>query len=311
MDRTELFLVWLTSQRAGTYERLVRTISSFFAEQLGKETSMGARRILADLQYLGYLRVDWSNGHWQMCPPRVHLLPGGVALATLRGGRQADTLEQLELAGLFPKLISPTGNGESADYLPQTVLLEFDGIAEVRAACSSIGLGFDSRLIERLTLGLPPITYPNSAAAGPAVQGAPLQKFDPSTYLYSDIRYAQTDGLYRQQGFGLTRYWARIDNQWYQTNRAEGQWLACSKGQSKVLIWEYVKGQQTGQLRVPSPLVFPPAHDELLSACSGVLPCRLSGQWQVYHNIPENVYSAIHFSIVSHIPPAASTSYGR
>lgn len=311
MDRAEIFLVWLTSQREGTYERLVRTISSFFAEQLGKGISLGARRVVAELQYLGYLRVDWSSGHWQMCLPSVHLLPGGVALATLRGGRRADTLEQLESAGLFPKRISPTGNGESAGYLPQTVLIEFDGIAEARAACLSVGLRFDSRLVERLALSLPPIAYRDSAAAGPAVQGAPLQKFDPSTYRYSDIRYAQTDGLYRQQGFGLTRYWARIDNQWYQTSRAEGQWLACSKSQSKVLIWEYLNGQQTGQLRVPSPLVFPPAHVELLSACSGVLPDRLSGQWHLFHNIPGIVYSSIRSSIVPHIQPAASTSYGR
>ncbi|KIS28689.1 hypothetical protein TV39_04750 [Arthrobacter sp. SPG23] len=311
MDRAEIFLIWLTSQGMGTYERLIRTVSSHFAEELGAGISYGARRIVAQLQHLGYLKVDWASGHWQMRPSSVHLLPGGVALATLRGGRQASTLHQLESVGLFPKLISATGDGEFASCLPHTVLLEFDGIPEARDACSSIGIRFESTYVERLAANLSQIGYSDIPVGGPATTGAPLQKFNPVTYRYSDVGEAKGDGLYRQQGFGLTRYWGRVDESWYQTNRAEGQWLACAGSHPELLEWDYLKEQKIGQLKVPAQLVFPFDHVEVLSACSGVLPQRISGQRHLFHNVPEAVYSALRTSLLPSIRTAASIAYGR
>jgi hypothetical protein len=311
MDRAEVFLVWLTSQGGGTYERLVRTVSSYFAEQLGSGISFGARRIVAQLQHLGYLKVDWASGNWQLRPLTVHLLPGGVALAALRGGRQASTIRKFESAGLVPNRICATADGEISSYLPQTVLLEFDGISEAQDACSSIGIPFESHYVERLAANLPQIGHSDSAVGGPSTTGAPLQRFNPLTYRYSDIGYAQTDGLYRQQGFGLTRYWTRVGDLWYQTNRAEGQWLACATSHSKLLDWEYLDDQQIGQLSVPSSLVFPFAHAEVLSACSGILPQRISNQRLLFHNVPDTVYSALSASLTPRIRTVTPTAYGR
>lgn len=311
MDRAEVFLVWLTNQGGGTYERLIRTVSSYFAEELGSGISFGARRIVAQLQHLGYLKVDWASGDWQLRPVSVHLLPGGVALAALRGGRQASTIRKLESAGLVPNHIHAAAEAEFSSYLPQTVLLEFDGITEAQDACSSIGISFEPHYVERLAANLPHIGHSGSAVAGPATTGAPLQRFDPLTYRYSDIGYAQTDGLYRQQGFGLTRYWMRIDDLWYQTNRAEGQWLACGTSHAQLLDWEYLDDQKIGQLKVPSSLVFPFAHVEVLSACSGILPQRIPGQKLLFHNVPKTIYSALRNSLAPHLSPTTSTVYGR
>lgn len=311
MDRAEIFLVWLTSQGGGTYERLVRTVSSYFAEQLGSGISFGARRVVAQLQHLGYLKVDWASGNWQLRPLTVHLLPGGVALAALRGGREASTIHRLESVGLVPKPIDATTDDEFSTYLPQTVLLEFDGITEAQDACSTLGIPFESHYVKQLAANLSQIGYSDSAVPGPATTGAPLQRFNPLTYRYSDIGYAQTDGLYRQQGFGLTRYWARVDDQWYQTNRAEGQWLACTTSHSQLLEWEYLGDQQIGQIKVPSSLVFPFAHAEVLSACSGVLPQRISGQRLLFHNVPGTVYSALLASLKPRIRTVTPTAYGR
>lgn len=311
MDRAEIFLIWLTSQRMGTYERLIRTVSSYFAEELGTGISYGARRVVAQLQHLGYLKVDWATGRWQMRPPSVHLLPGGVALATLRGGRQASTLDHLESVGLFPKLISATGDGDFSAYLPRTVLLEFDGFPDARDACLNIGLRFESTYVERLAANLSQIGYSGSPVGGPAATGAPLQKFNPATYRYSDVGEAKADGLYRQQGFGLTRYWGRVDHRWYQTSRAEGQWLACAGSPSDLLEWEYFKEQKIGQLKAPAQLVFPFDHVEVISACSGVLPQRISLQRYLFHNVPESVYTALRTSLVPNLRTAVSIAYGR
>lgn len=313
VDRAEIFLIWLTNQSRGTYVQLLRTISSYFAEELGTNSSWGARRVVVQLQHLGFLKVDWSSGNWVMRPPRVYLLPGGMALAALRGGRQAAMLQDLESAGLFPKSLSALGSTEEPGYLPQTILLEFDEIDEAQAACEALRLPFETRYVERLASSLLPIGY-STLAAGPTSTGAPLQKYDPSTYQYTDVGFAQIDGLYRQQGFGLTRYWARVDNRWYQTTRAEGQWLATSQSQQQLLKWDFVYGvygSRIGTLTVPSALVFPFDHVEVLASCSGVLPVRISGQRLLFNNIPESVYAAICNSLSPRLQAATSNTSGR
>jgi hypothetical protein len=251
--------------------------------------------------------MDWSTGRWVIKKPTMHLLPGGMALAALRGGRRATTLRELEDAGLFPKGISASGAEVGADHLPQTILVEFNNLEEIASGCKLLGIPFELSYVERLASSLSRIGN-FSVAAGPADLGAPVQKYDPISYQYRDVSLVRGDGLYRQQGLGLTRYWIRINEAWYHTGRPEGQWFVSSSAQPRLLTWESESGSLTGQLQVPSALIFPIQHVELLSACSGVLPEKTSERKLLFHNIPRTVFEAMRDSLTSN---SLSTSSRR
>lgn len=307
MDRAETFLFWLTAQCRGSYGLLIRTISSYFEEQLGRDVPSGARRAVKQLQHLGYISVDWSTGRWQIKNQRMHLLPGGMALAALRGGRSATTLGELVDAGLFPKGISASGGSVGKDHLPQTILVEFDDLDVLASSCKLLGIPFELAYVERLASKLSRIgNFPT--AAGPSHMGAPVQKYDPISYQYRDVSLIRGDGLYRQQGLGLARYWIRTQEIWYHTSRPEGQWFVSAGAQPRLLVWESERNSLTGQLKVPSALTFPTQHAELLAACSGVLPENTEGRNLLFQNIPRTAYEAICYSLTS---DSLETSFSR
>lgn len=298
MGRAETFLFWLTAQCRGSYGLLIRTISSYFGEQLGPDVPSGARRAVQQLQHLGYISVDWSTSQWEIKKPRMHLLPGGMALALLRGGRSATTLGDLEDKGLFPKGISASGTEDGPEHLPQTILVEFDDFDEIASSCNLLGISFELSYIERLASSLPRIGN-FLTAAGPSDLGAPVQKFDPASYQYRDVSYVRGDGLYRQQGLGRTRYWIRMNDIWYHTNRPEGQWFVAAGAVPGLLAWASESDSAAGRLQVPSALIFPAQHVELLSACSGVLPENATGRKSIFQNIPRTAFEAIRSSLTS------------
>ncbi len=307
MDRADTFLFWLTAQCGGSYGPLIRTISSYFGEQLGPDVSSSARRAVKQLQHLGYISVDWSTGRWQIKKPRMHLLPGGMALAALRGGRSATTLSELADAGLFPKGICAGGASTGTGYLPQTILVEFDDLDELASSCRLLGIPFELAYVEQLASKLSRIgNFPT--AAGPSHAGAPVQKYDPNSYTYRDVSLIRGDGLYRQQGLGLARYWIRIQEIWYHTSRPEGQWFVSAEAQHRLLAWVSGTNSPTGQLQVPSALIFPTQHAELLSACSGVLPENTAERNLLFQNIPRTAFEAICYSLTSN---SLETSFSR
>ncbi|SDM42036.1 hypothetical protein SAMN05660642_02471 [Geodermatophilus siccatus] len=289
---------WLAVQRSGRINRLRRTHDWLARTDNITAWPADSGRWLRDMAALGNLEVDWDTDRWSTTPLVLTRIPEGDGLALLVGCRSSScdrTLDDLWLeVHRLPQVLHPSGLAR-----PTVVLLQYDSPEDLPMAAKALGATYVPCAAEQLTTHL---SYPQlgEPAAGPNLQNASLEQFDPRTQEWRPTTVRPLpQGAYRYEWAGRKRYLYLGPEGWRQCDMPAAVFAALATVKVSPLRWRAdSSGRDVGCLYVDWGVPLPVLHQRCLVLCSGFTP-RFSDRARtgIYDNIPRSIAEAVATSL--------------
>lgn len=312
--KSDVLYHWISETRSGS----VRTLRDKICWMMGNNDQRDSRRLaglwIRDAVTRGLLQADWSTDRWEVPEPVLTTIPGGLSYALLAGGRPQRVRTQLERALELDDLIlhfredTPDIHALAS---PTNVYVEFQSYDALREAASYLGVALVRDAFQTLASRLPRLEC-GSLASAPTWPGQPVEKWDPTAKAFCEFKpvgLCWPSGLYRHEVHGQKRHVLRREDDWYNTDRANGVYLASVVG-DELIGWRPDPGgvSEIGSVFVDNGASLPDDHRRVLGLCTGLRPTVLKHTKSTrYDNVPrriaETVSTALRQSLTIMPPP--------
>jgi hypothetical protein len=294
----DLMSRWISETGEGS-TRDLRGRAAWAARTINRPvTTTETGRWLRDLCSLGHIEVDWEGGRWSACPLVVTRLPGRDGYALLAGPRTAAQDAALDATALSVHRVAQRASAPGHLDRPATVLLQFDGAEDLRAAARQIGADWVPCAGRQLAALLPPLRF-GGPAAPPSDSTDTLEGFDPDTLGWSarSGRGNHADGAYRLtvEGRSESRYFR--GGQWHHCDWATAVYTHLHQASREVIQWRPDTGTGRGDMGTVftdwgAPL--PPLHQRSLVLSTGFAPrFSVGARTAAYRNVPHQVAAQV------------------
>lgn len=236
-------LRWCSEVRTGSVARLVAA-ARWSCRSIGEHRD--ERDVIADLQALGHVEVDWSSSRWQVAPTTLCRLDDSGGLWFLSGARP--TSFDTEIEALESSSSPSAVEAYQALYLhdpieqrgPSSQYAAFDDGPARREALASIGLRvvdapsraiFDrlSALSDITAFGVRRTVRPGELQ-GRMPFGVVTRGFPWETWPRDDVR-----GVYRYLRHGMRIFAIRRTDDWVEVDRETAIWWGADESQQPLL----------------------------------------------------------------------------
>lgn len=289
---TDLILRWLSYRRWGRISSAKTSMASLVDAPAPRGMSV-ATSVLARLETLGYIDLDWGENTWRIRPPLVTHVPGSTAFAIVLGGRTGQIDGELN-NNFCVHYVKPRSWGALSLLDPMTLLLEYDTELELREIAARIDGNFRESAAQSLAAQLLPL-HLGSPTGGPSKIGSTIEKYAIRTHSFIEVESTRPDGLYRQKINGRFRFWILESGSWYSTTYAEGICLLRSEDDLTYLRLTIAEDSEDpiGILEVDRQLPLPLQHRRALTYCTGLHATQTSAGISTYYNVPLSVASLV------------------
>lgn len=311
--KSDVLYHWISETRSGS----VRNLRDKICWMMGNNNQLDSRRLaglwIRDAVTRGLLQADWPSDRWEVPEPILTTIPGGLSYALLTGGRPQRIRAKLDRARELDDLIVHAREDTSdlnALASPTNIYVEFQSYDELREAASYLGVRLVRDAFRSLANQLPQLEC-GSLASAPTWPGQPVEKWDPTAKAFCEFKPVGLywpSGLYRHEVHGQKRHVLRREDDWYNTDRTNGVYLA-SGAADKLIRWRPEPGDvsEIGSVFVDNGASLPEDHRRVLGLCTGLRPTVLKQTKSTrYDNIPrriaETVSTALHQNLTI-VPP--------
>ncbi|MDJ0105626.1 hypothetical protein QM646_04375 [Rhodococcus erythropolis] len=291
---------WISETKSGS----VRSLRDQICWMMGNNDQLNSRRLagrwIRDAVTRGLLQADWSLDRWEVPPPILTTIPGDFGYALLTGGRPHRIRTKLNRALESDDLILHCREGVPDAHAvagPASVYVEFQSYDELGDAAKYLGVPLVRDAFRSLASHLPPLEC-GSLASGPTWPGQPVEKWDSVTKAFLEFKpvgLTWPSGLYRHEVHGQKRHLLRRDDDWHNTDRANGVYLA-SGAADKLIRWRPEPGgvSEIGSVFVDNGASLPDEHRRVLGLCTGLPPTVLKQTKSTrYDNIPRTIAETV------------------
>lgn len=302
----DLLLGWISEIEHGSLRDLLDGID-WVARSYRISTRDGAAgRWVRDAVSLGFIDVDWVNGHWSVAPPVLTRLPASDGLLVLTGSRTAAATDRLNAASDAEiDVHSVASSSQEGDVpMPNTIMISDDVSLDHTDVARKLGASWVPCFALQVAEILPKLSYRGPAAK--PLPGTPVDKYDFARSRFIEVPGVVGDGLYRFIRADHKRpYQILRDGTWRATTYEEGIYLELasgSYGKTSCIRWkrEAESGRNDiGDLVVDWGTPLPALQRRAAVLCTGLKPrySRIAGT-AVYRNVPLSLAKAISRSLL-------------
>ena len=282
----DLLLEWCSLRGSGTRDQ-------FAAACQDMVTDIAAAQVLARLEKLGHVDVDWDHDRWAVVPTSLALIEGSGGNAVLLGARTAATwarLAALASVGLV-KSVTALENGLGYPSSWFVGVSSGDNLDDITAEFGAKAVTRPVQTALNHFVGLYAVLSASTARFVPS--GFQARKFDTQTLRFVDTevsRDAWPPGCFEQRSRGRNRYLFVNDTG---VRHLADRWIAIHAELDRcrrngipvpdVLLWD----KRTERMANLSGAQLPVQWARAAILCAGVAPRRItSGTWT---NIYEGV----------------------
>jgi len=255
-------------------------------------------RWLRELSDRGYLEVDWDKGRWSCSPLALTRLPSSDGLAVLAGFPPPSTMEALGYMDVDVHKVDSAPPGDNALARPGAIFIQYDSIANLRAAAARIGAAYVPcsawQLADKLaTVALGP------ASAPPNTQNETLAYYDATRLSwFAPPTVSLAPGLYRYEGNGRSNFLWYEYGDWRHCEMSAGIWTALARSAVDAIRWRPCPDSNpnvgVGTVFTDFGAPLPALHRRCLVLCSGFGPkFNLSARTASYDNVPRGIADVI------------------
>lgn len=289
-NNVDLLLEWCTLAGSGSRDQFSRAATGMIPGP--------SDRVLAKLELMGHVEVDWDRtGRWSVNPTVLALPEGSGGNAFVVGGRNEGTLRTLEAlrdSGELSLTVVPGGAIGPSTWFVGTPTLDQLGSAANRLG-ASIVVEPAKQLMQQCP-SLDQVLEGMQADYVPSGFGARKLNVQTLKYEHIDVKYANwPPGCFEQLSNGRRKYIFVDDNdvryvcdRWVATHAEIRRQAGTDVSLPSVVQWDKV----TDRLAVRSTAQLPTTWARAAALCSGIMPRRVEGQqwWDIYEGVELHMF---------------------
>jgi hypothetical protein len=291
-NEVDLLLEWCSIRGSGSREQFARAATGMVPGS--------SDRVLARLELMGHIEVDWDRtGRWSVNPTVLALPEGSGGNAFVSGARNEGTLRTLELLrdseGISLTIVPCDVMGPSTWFVGAPTVDRLEAVAGRLGGSVIVEPALE--LMNRWP-SLDQVLEGARANFVPSGFGARRLNVRNLTFEPVDVKYANWPaGCFEQLSSGRRKYIFVDDDdvryvcdRWVATHAEIRRQASADPALPSVVLWD----KATNRLAVRSTAQLPTMWARAAALCSGIVPRRVEGQqwWDIYEGIELHMFGA-------------------